>query len=159
MNFLEKFHNFSSLEINKAKYFFTIGALNGPRDTVTKSITGFKKSELPMIYLGCPLYKSKIVNMLFHNTFDKVNNKLSGWKGKLLSMGGKLILIQSVIHAMPSYLLALIQPTKAISRALCKLMLDFFAGMIQHTNISITSSDGPNFVALEGRWSGFEKNF
>lgn len=57
---------------------------------------------------------------------DKVKNKLSGWKGKLLSLGDKLILIQSVIQDVPTYLLALIQPTKAIIKALCKLMLDFF---------------------------------
>lgn len=48
------------------------------------------------------------------------------WKGKLISLGGKLILIKSVLEAIPSYLLALIQPLTAIINAINKTMSNFF---------------------------------
>ena len=40
---------------------------------------------------------------VFSTLKERVGQKLAGWKGKLLSMGGKEILIKAVAQAIPSY--------------------------------------------------------
>lgn len=75
----------------------------------------------------------------------KIKEKLSGWKGKFMTLGGKLILIQSVLQAIPVYLLALIKPPEAITKAISKFMSDFFC-MKQLANINITRLNGPHFA-------------
>ena len=40
---------------------------------------------------------------VFSTLKERVGQKLTGWKGKLLSMGGKEILIKAVAQAIPSY--------------------------------------------------------
>lgn len=57
---------------------------------------------------------------------DIIRDRLGGWKGKFRSSGGKFVLIKSVIEAMPTYIVDLIQPPKAIIKAIYKIMSDFF---------------------------------
>lgn len=40
----------------------------------------------------------------------KMNKKLEGWPSKLLSAGAKLVLINSVLAALPIYYFAMIDP-------------------------------------------------
>ena len=54
-------------------------------------------------YLGLPsvIRKSKI--QVFAKIKEKVAKKLSGWKEKMLSLGGKEILIKVVAQVIPTY--------------------------------------------------------
>lgn len=90
MEFLGKLYHFTGLEVNKSKSFFVNDRPNGLRDTVIK---WFQKTILPLDYLGCPLHKGRTTNTLFLSLINKLQNKLGGWKGKVLSMGEKLILL------------------------------------------------------------------
>ena len=54
-------------------------------------------------YLGLPSIIGRSKKQIFAEIKEKVGKKLVGWKGKLLSMGGKEILIKAVAQAIPSY--------------------------------------------------------
>ncbi|XP_027169610.1 uncharacterized protein LOC113769353 [Coffea eugenioides] len=54
-------------------------------------------------YLGLPMTIGRTKNLVFGNIKCKVNSKLQRWKQKLLSQGGKEVLVKAVIMAMPSY--------------------------------------------------------
>lgn len=75
--------------------------------------------------MGCPLYKGRPRSSLFATVLDKLQIKLEGWKGKLLSSGAKLILIKSILMSMPSYLISLIVPNKETIKMMNKIMSDF----------------------------------
>lgn len=50
-----------------------------------------KVGSMPMKYLGVPVHVRKLSNADWKATEDKVQHKLSCWKGKLLSLGGRLV--------------------------------------------------------------------
>ena len=54
-------------------------------------------------YLGLPSIIGQSKKQIFAEIKEKVGKKLAGWKGKLLSLGGKEILIKVVAQAIPSY--------------------------------------------------------
>ena len=59
----------------------------------------------------------------FQFLVDKFVAKIAGWKKKLLSEGGHLIL-----SSIPLQVLSIMDPPKAVSRRLEKIMANFFWG-------------------------------
>lgn len=56
----------------------------------------------------------------------KMLNKLQTWKGKLLSIGGRAVLISSVLQSMPVHLLAAVNPPSYVINRLHKIFAQFF---------------------------------
>lgn len=54
-------------------------------------------------YLGMPLIHSRVNKHTYDAVFDKVQGRLASWKSKVLSMAGRLTLIQSVTSSIPNY--------------------------------------------------------
>lgn len=125
MKYLDWYQNFSGQLVNINKSCFITGN-NGNRDEIVAATTGFVKQDLPLLYLGCPLYTGKKKISLFTPLIRKMESRLASWKGKLLSFGAKLTLIQSCLSAMPLYYLSLIDPPKGVFRALEKIIMRFF---------------------------------
>ncbi|XP_059283770.1 uncharacterized protein LOC132037295 isoform X2 [Lycium ferocissimum] len=59
-----------------------------------KEVTGYKHSEFPITYLGCPLYVGRQKIAFFSDMISKLVKKATGWQGKLLSIGRKATLIR-----------------------------------------------------------------
>ena len=60
-------------------------------------------------YLGLPSFIGRSKNQVFSILKERVGQKLAGWKGKLLFMGGKEILIKAVAQAIPTYTMSCFQ--------------------------------------------------
>lgn len=58
----------------------------------------------PITYLGLPLHNIKLTISDWNFLVDKIKHKLQHWKGQLLSSGGRLTLISSVLSAVPLYI-------------------------------------------------------
>ncbi|KAI5344525.1 hypothetical protein L3X38_012402 [Prunus dulcis] len=54
-------------------------------------------------YLGVPLIHTRLTKATYRSVVDKVQQKLTAWKGKLLSLPGGATLIQSVTASIPLY--------------------------------------------------------
>ncbi|XP_059302171.1 uncharacterized protein LOC132054125 [Lycium ferocissimum] len=93
-----------------------------------KNVTGYKHKEFPFIYLGCPIYIGRKLIATFNDSVTKVVRKISGWQGKLLSVGGKAILIKHVLQYQPIYLLAVLKPPNEIFLQIERYMTRFFWG-------------------------------
>ena len=101
---LQKYEDASGQKINtdKSFIFFSPNTSQNTKEAIF-SILG------PMIdlrrtkYLGLPSLIGRSKKQVFSSLKERVGQKLAGWKGKLLSMGGKEILIKAVAQAIPTY--------------------------------------------------------
>jgi hypothetical protein len=69
--------------------------------TAFEEIFTCKVGSLPMKYLGVPIDKKRIKLSDWKPTVEKMGNKLCQWQGKMLVMGGRVILINSSLSSVP----------------------------------------------------------
>lgn len=113
MNFLSEYENSSGQRVNRQKTSFYVSPKARPvRISTIQVATALFRRDFPLTYLGCTLlFGRKRINYL-QPLLDKVTARIAGWQHKVLSMGGRLILIKDVLTSIPMYLLAtLIPPT------------------------------------------------
>lgn len=68
------------------------------------------RKDFPCKYLGLPLSLRKTTKGDFQPLLDKIASRLASWKARLLSTGGRVVLIKSVITATPIYHLMALEP-------------------------------------------------
>ena len=91
-------------------------------------------------YLGLPSVISKSKNQVFAEIKERVGKKLSGWKEKMLSMGGKEILIKVVTRAIPTYTISCFLLPKGLCEDLKGMERNFWWGQKdQETKMSWVS--------------------
>ena len=56
-------------------------------------------------YLGFPIKHPGSSSQDFNFVMERVQNKLQGWKTNLLSMAGRVVIAQSVLSAIPAYMM------------------------------------------------------
>jgi hypothetical protein len=82
---------------------------------------GCNQDEFPVRYLGILIHFWRLTNAEWKIVEERLQLRLSSWKGKLLSIGGRLVLINSVLSNMVLYMLSFfLLPKGVLSR------LDFF---------------------------------
>ncbi|XP_070017642.1 uncharacterized protein [Nicotiana sylvestris] len=76
------------------------------------NLTSFSDKNFPFTCLGAPIYLGRKKIEYFNDLFDKVGRKIQAWNGKLMSYGGKAILIKAVLYSIPMHILAATNPPK-----------------------------------------------
>ncbi|XP_071699531.1 uncharacterized protein [Rutidosis leptorrhynchoides] len=103
INVLEWFHVWSGLSVNvsKSSLFGVCVSTSKVEDFI--AFTGCSKGEISFSYLGLPMGFS--MNNLSHwnPLLDKFKKRLASWKASLLSIGGRLTLIRSVLNSLGIY--------------------------------------------------------
>lgn len=100
MVFLKSYGKASGQNISLEKSSFFCGRYAASRKSIIQSILGCNEGDFPFTYLGVPIFKGQPKRCHFQGLMDRVKSKLEGWMGKLLSMAGRVQLVQSVIQAM-----------------------------------------------------------
>lgn len=76
----------------------------------TGKIVGF-----PLTYLGLPITVSRLRIVHLQFILDRIRTRLAGWKGRLLSIAGRRVLVRSVLTALPTYALSVLRaPVKLL---------------------------------------------
>ncbi|XP_072056268.1 uncharacterized protein [Arachis hypogaea] len=88
-------------------------------------LLGCKQAVLPVRYLGISLGANLRLVKTWKPIIDKVEEKLSLWKAKVLNKAGKLVLIKSVLNSLPVYYLSLYKISKAVADKLIALQRRF----------------------------------
>ena len=70
-------------------------------------ILGYRKSVLPLKYLGLPLGASFKDKTIWNPILEKIERRLAGWKMLYLSKGDKVTFIKSTLSSLPTYFLSL----------------------------------------------------
>ena len=79
-------------------------------------------------YLGLPPLVAQSKLNTFNDLKEKLGNKLSGWKEKLLSNASKEIIIKSVAQAIPSYTMSCFKLLDALCDELASMVRRFWWG-------------------------------
>ena len=79
-------------------------------------------------YLGLPSIIGKSSIEVFVEIKERVGRKLSGWKEKILSIGGREVLIKAVAQAIPMYTMSCFQLPKGLCDEIESMMRRFWWG-------------------------------
>jgi hypothetical protein len=103
------FEELSGLKINfhKSELFCFGKAIEDEHQY--KNIFGCEIGVLPFQYLGIPIHYRKLKNSDWYPVETRFESKLGCWKGKLLSYGDRLVLINSVLSSLPMFMLSFLE--------------------------------------------------
>ncbi|KHN14579.1 hypothetical protein glysoja_045014, partial [Glycine soja] len=103
---LRGFELASGLKINFAKSQFGIigGGVNWALEAA--NILQCRQLDYPFLYLGIPIGANPSSQLVWEPLITKFKSKLAKWAQRDISMAGKITLINSVLNALPIYLLS-----------------------------------------------------
>jgi hypothetical protein len=90
-----------------------------------QAILGCRVEGFPQTYLGLPLTSDKLKMIHFQPLIAKVDKYLSGWCSLLLSAGGRIVLLNAVLDALPAYAMGALELPSALLRAIDALRRAF----------------------------------
>lgn len=118
----------SGLKVNlhKSKVFGV-----GVTDLEISRLAGILKCEsasFPFIYLGLPVGANMKLSKNWSSVIDKFEKRLSSWKAKNLSFGGRLTLVKSVLNSLPLFYFSLFKVPRKVLNTLDGLRRRFLWG-------------------------------
>jgi hypothetical protein len=112
-----------SLNLDKSKLYF----FNTP-PSVQRHISrllGIPRSSLPSNYLGIPLSGAAASNISWDSLLLSISNRLSNWTFRPLNIASRLVLLKSVLQALPTYLFTALAAPKKVIKAIRSLQRNF----------------------------------
>ncbi|XP_057730158.1 uncharacterized protein LOC130945464 [Arachis stenosperma] len=122
---LRCFEMMSDLSINFYKASFI--PVNCEHELVQRMcrVLGCKEASLPVKYLGISLGANMRLVKTWKPIIDKVKEKFSLWKAKMLNKNGKFIFIRSILNSLPIYYFNLYKMPRAVVEKLISLQRRF----------------------------------
>ncbi|GJX03839.1 hypothetical protein Tco_0189755 [Tanacetum coccineum] len=125
---LRCFYLISGLKINVNKCnVLGVGVSNEEVSNLAK-IIGYWAAKFPMKYLGVPVGGNMARCYNWNAIIQKFSSKLSFWKAHLLSVGGCLSLIKSVLRSLPTYYMSIYMMPANVQKKLEAMRNKFFIG-------------------------------
>ena len=115
---------------NKSSIFFSPNTAQETRDEIF-NILGPMQNSRHTKYLGLPSLIGRSKKQVFAILKERVGQKLAGWKSKLLSMGGKEILIKAVAQAILTYTMSCFLLPQGLCDDMERMMKNFWWGQRQ----------------------------
>lgn len=128
-NLLNHYCQASGHRVNKDKssIFFSKGCPNGTRETVKQTLQ-VPNESLNERYLGMPSDVGHSKNGTSKFLEDRIWSEIKGRIEKVLSAGGKEVLIKSVAQAIPVYSMACLRLPRGLCEHINSLIWGFWRG-------------------------------
>lgn len=125
---LEDFEEISGLKINFHKT--SLCGVGVPEDNlqIFADTMGCQMHKLPIKYLGMPLGANPKRKSTWKPILDRFKSKLASWKRRYLSIGGRIVLIKSVLSSLPIFYMSLFKIPEGIVKALESIQAKFLWG-------------------------------
>lgn len=108
-------------------------------------------ASLSGTYLGLPLTIKKVSNSFWNSILERMQKKLTSWKGRLLSSAGKLQLLASSLQRIPVYFLSLFKISASMAKKLERIQRTFlWTGMEEKKRLVLDGWD--NVCYLKKQW-------
>jgi ribonuclease HI len=129
VNVLDEFCSMSGQKVSytKSRIFFSPNVPVSTKHSICDYM-GFLPTDSLGKYLGFPLLHKRQSSSDFHIITERVQAKLAGWKSKLLSPAGKLVLIQSAVTPILEYVMQCMSVPLKVCNSIDKLCRDFLWG-------------------------------
>ena len=103
---LSTFEQLSGLMINfhKSEFFYFSKAKE--HEEFYSQLFGCAVRKYPFRYLGLPMNTRKLNKKDWKEIENRIEKRLSGWKGKMLTVGGHLVLINSMLTSLPMFMMS-----------------------------------------------------
>ena len=108
----------------KSRIFFSPNVPASTKHSICDYL-GFLPTDSLGKYLGFLILHKRQSSSDFHIITERVQTKLAGWKSKLLSPAGKLVLIQSAVTPIPEYVMQCMSVPLKVCNSIDKLCRDF----------------------------------
>ena len=119
------FEAVSGLKVNFFKSEVIGLKIEKPLFLKCSEILGCKIGELSVLYLSMPLCSRQVTKSLWNPVVERVEKKLSTWKAKYQSIGGRVTLIKSVFSKLLVYYFSIFRSPASIIKRLERLQRDF----------------------------------
>ena len=127
----------TGLKINYHKSEVLVFGADSEEQQRVANILNCKVGTLPMHYLGLPISDRHLGAHFFTGITDKMRKKLSPWKGKLLSLGGRLVLTNSSLSSIPTYTMGMYRLGEGVHQKMDTIRSQFFwRGPVINLNIT-----------------------
>ena len=123
---MEIFSDFSGLRLDRAKSSFISFGHSPKENKGCSRILATPIGTLPISYLGVPLVDRRLRITDWQPVLEKVETRLGGWRARLMSRGGCLVLLKAVLAAIPTYFISIFNMPGRVRKRLEQLMRGFF---------------------------------
>ncbi len=123
---LDAFSSASGLKINYAKSSIIPINLASSQASELASFLGCSSFGFPFTYLGLPLSPKALSKSDYLPLIEKLDKRLAGWKGLLLSRAGRLVLLNAVLSSVPAFFCSAFLVPTWVSKAIDKIRRGFF---------------------------------
>ena len=90
-----------------------------------KQILSFSEDFLPSIYLGILFFMGSNKSLYWDSVIQCIQSRITGWKVRWLSLARKVLLIKSVLAAIPNYFFAILKAPLKILIQIQKMIKGF----------------------------------
>lgn len=120
------FERMSGMKINYHKSeVFVIGGDQRQKEEIAAKLN-CKLGEFPMIYLGAPVHTRKLRKQDLQVVNAKMIKRADPWQGRMSSSGGRLILVNSCLSSIPTYIMGFYYLTDGQHEELDTIRSNFF---------------------------------
>ncbi|WMV37869.1 hypothetical protein MTR67_031254 [Solanum verrucosum] len=90
-----------------------------------QGILGCVVGSLPTTYLGLTLGAKSKALQIWSGVIERSEKRLAIWKGQYLSLGGRVILVNSVLDALPTYVMSIFPLPSKVRKRIDKIRRNF----------------------------------
>jgi hypothetical protein len=111
------------LNLDKSKLYFFNTPI--PIQRHLSRLLGIPRSSLPSNYLGVPLTGAAASSISWDSLLLSISNRLRNWTFRPLNLASRLVLLKSVLQALPTYLFTALAAPKKVIKAIRTLQRNF----------------------------------
>jgi hypothetical protein len=117
------------VSVDKSSIFFSPNIRVEEREVIC-NILNILTEALTDKYLGLPSIVGADHSDCFQFLIDRICKRISGWKEKLLSVGGKEVLLKAIAQAIPSYVMSVFKIPQKICKGIMAAMSNIGGEMV-----------------------------
>jgi hypothetical protein len=86
---------------------------------------------IPFKYLGLPIGANPKSSSTWDPLLEKIRKRLFSWRNKYISLGGRIVLINAVLNAIPVFYLSFLKMPKIVWKKLVRIQREFLWGGVR----------------------------